>query len=211
MLTAFCQRLGIRLIHSTVYHPQTNGKLERAFRDDMNEFYHQHEKWLFNDLRRALPAYVTYRNQVRGHYALRGHPAVTRLREQHFFALPAVLDQLERYAWCNRGYTKVGDNGRLRLNGRKVYIYPRLSGQTLRLYETLDGLEAEDAEGKCYLLRHYRTEIRPPLWSVKDPTRSYCFRRRYTSGRVGFFPAVTTQEVTGKPGERDVATMQSSP
>ena len=211
LLTAFCRRLGIRLIHSTVYHPQTNGKLERAFRDDMQEFYHQHEKWLFNDLRHSLPAYVTYRNQVRGHYALRGHPAVTRLREQHFFALPPVLDHLERYAWCARGYTRVGENGRLRLNGRKVYISPRLSGQTLRLYETLDGLEAEDAEGKCYLLRHYRTEIYPPLWSAKDPARLYCFRRRYTSGRTGVPGMAATRDVREKPGEQGIATMQSSP
>jgi transposase InsO family protein len=34
LLSAFCTNLGIRLIHSAVRHPQTNGKLERAFRDD---------------------------------------------------------------------------------------------------------------------------------------------------------------------------------
>lgn len=48
LLSAFCEQLGIRLIHSTPYHPQTNGKLERAFRDDMNEFYHRREKWVFH-------------------------------------------------------------------------------------------------------------------------------------------------------------------
>ena len=32
LLSAFCSNLGIRLIHSSVRHPQTNGKLERAFK-----------------------------------------------------------------------------------------------------------------------------------------------------------------------------------
>jgi hypothetical protein len=105
----------------------------------MPEFYHQHEKWLFNDLRRALPAYATSRNQVRGHYALRSQPAVSRLREQHFFALPTVLDHLQRYAWCDRGQKRVGANGCLGVQGHRLHIHPQLRGQKLRLYETLDG------------------------------------------------------------------------
>jgi len=52
---------------SAVNHPQTNGKLERAFRDDMRDFYRQHTPWLLEPLRRDLPAYVHYRNHVRGH------------------------------------------------------------------------------------------------------------------------------------------------
>jgi hypothetical protein len=107
-------------MHASPYHPQTNGKLERAFRDDMKEFYCQRPKWIFKELRHALPAYVAYRNQLRGHHALGGQPAVTRLREQHFFALPAVLDRLEQYAWCDRGQRVVGANGYLRLQKRTV-------------------------------------------------------------------------------------------
>jgi transposase InsO family protein len=51
LITAFCKNLGIRLIHSAVNHPQTNGKLERAFRDDMRDFYQQHDEWLLEPLR----------------------------------------------------------------------------------------------------------------------------------------------------------------
>jgi transposase InsO family protein len=45
LLSAFCSNLGIRLIHSSVRHPQTNGKLERAFRDDRREYEVGYEKW----------------------------------------------------------------------------------------------------------------------------------------------------------------------
>jgi transposase InsO family protein len=38
LLSAFCSNLGVRLTHSAVGHPQTNGKLERAFRDDRREY-----------------------------------------------------------------------------------------------------------------------------------------------------------------------------
>ena len=99
LLSAFCERVGIRLIHTSVYHPQTNGKLERGFRDDMRDFYKQHTPWLFEDLRRDLPAYVHYRNFVRGHRALGGKPSITRLNEEHSRAASSeMLDHLESCA-----------------------------------------------------------------------------------------------------------------
>jgi putative transposase len=107
LLSAFCSDLGIRLMHSSVRHPQTNGKLERAFRDDRREYYDQFDEWIFDELRQGLPAYVRYRNEVRGHYALNGKPSTTRLGEQSWFALPSVLDRLESYARHPLGSTKV--------------------------------------------------------------------------------------------------------
>jgi transposase InsO family protein len=93
MLRMFCQRLDIELIYTAVRHPQTNGKLERAFRDDMRDFYQQQTPWTLAHLRQTLPTYVTYRNTIRGHQALGGQPAIGRLREQHRMALPWILDQ----------------------------------------------------------------------------------------------------------------------
>jgi hypothetical protein len=184
LFTDFCQRLGIRLIHSAVHHPQTNGKLERAFRDDMNEFYRQHSQWIFQELQHDLPAYLRYRNEQRGHYALQGQPALTRVREQHFFALPTVLEQLERYAWCERGQKTVSPNGRVKINGRTAKISPRLSGQRLDLYETLEGLEAQAADGTCYLLRDYRPELCRPRWYGNTRRWVYTFERQVASLRI---------------------------
>jgi hypothetical protein len=96
---AFCQHVGIRLIHAAVNHPQTNGKLERAFRDDMKDFYRQYDAWSLGPLRSDLPAYMSYRNNVRGHRALGGKPAITRLNEHDRVAPQELLDRLERFAW----------------------------------------------------------------------------------------------------------------
>jgi transposase InsO family protein len=211
LLKGFCQRLGIRLIHSSVNHPQTNGKLERAFRDDMKEFYKQREKWIFNELRRELPAYVEYRNQVRGCYALQGKPSSTRLQEQNFYALPSVLDRLESYAWCARGHKTIGENGSMHLNSRWVYINPHLRGQQIELYETLEGLQAEDAEGKFYLLRNYRKEICPPLGMLREQTRAYYFQRIYHSRRAELPNVSANRSEVMKEMEDGVSTAQHSP
>jgi transposase InsO family protein len=81
LLWTFCQNLGIRIIYSSVNHPQTSGKLERAFQDDMRDFYRQYDEWLLDHLRHDLPSYGHYRKYIRGHRALGGKPSVSRLQE----------------------------------------------------------------------------------------------------------------------------------
>jgi transposase InsO family protein len=157
LLSAFCDNLHIRLIHASVCHPQTNGKLERAFRDDMHEFYAQYPTWLFEPLRRDLPAYVHYRNHVRGHQALRGQPAIMRLREQHRMALPWVLDRLESYACYEMGRKVISATGRIRLFGRDAYLTAELAHVEVTFWESVEGLEAR-VNGQCIaVLREYRT------------------------------------------------------
>ena len=156
LLEAFCRNLGIRLIHASPQHPQTNGKLERAFRDDMPEFYRHQPVWEREALRQALPAYVQYRNEVRGHRALKGCPALMRLAEQHRMAVPWVLDTLEEYARYPLLQKPVSPAGGLSLFRRQVYLDVALRGQVVTCYETVHGLEARGANQQVYLLREYR-------------------------------------------------------
>ena len=171
LLEAFCRNLGIRLIHATPRHPQTNGKLERAFRDDMPEFYRQQPTWELEALRRALPAYIQYRNEVRGHRALEGRPAMTRLAEQHRMAVPWVLDTLEEYARYPMMQKKVTPEGCLGLFRRQVYLDVALSGQSVMCYETVDGLEVRGGNQRVYLLREYPALAESLLveWGPGDP------------------------------------------
>jgi transposase InsO family protein len=164
LLSAFCSNLGIRLIHSSVRHPQTNGKLERAFRDDRREYYDQFDEWIFDELRQSLPEYVRYRNEVRGHYALDGKPSATRLAEQNWFALPSVLNSLEGFARHPLGSTKVDLSCCIRVLGRNGYIPKLRYRQSVSLNETLDGLEAMTEDGRVYLLRNYRRLKQVPSW-----------------------------------------------
>src|SRR5262249_1193303 len=174
LVTGFCQNLGIRLIHSGVRHPQTNGKIERAFRDDKREFYDQYDEWIFDELRRGLPDYVHYRNHVRGHFALGGKPSITRQQVQDWFALPTVLEQLESFARYPLESVSVEINGCIRVMGRNGYI-PRLRHrEKVALTETLDGLEAETQDGCIYLLRNYR-KYKQALSCFKRNELPFCF------------------------------------
>jgi transposase InsO family protein len=173
LLSAFCTNLGIRLIHSSVRHPQTNGKLERAFRDDRREYYDHFDEWIFDELRKGLPEYVRYRNEIRGHYALGGKPTITRLQEQDWFALPSVLGRLESFARHSFGTTPVKVNGCIRVLGRNGYIPKLRYGQKVSLIETLEGLEAETKDGSVYLLRDYRKFRRIP--SYRRDELPFCF------------------------------------
>jgi putative transposase len=159
LVKVFCSNLGVRLIYTSVRHPQTNGKLERAHRDDLNEFYRRYDTLNFNVLRTDLGGYVHYRNTIRGHAALSGKPSTSRLAEQSWFALPSVLDNLERYADYTIGRRKISPSGCLRLFHRDAYVDTALAGREVELHETLDGLEVWVDGQSYYVLSDYRMYV----------------------------------------------------
>ena len=175
LITAFCRHVGINLIHTSIQHPQANGKLERAFRDDMREFYRQFDVWRLWELQQRLPQYVHYRNYIRGHWALGGRPATTRLGEQDFFALPSVLERLETFARAPVGLRVVRRGGYMLLLGQEIYVGARYDGQTVCLTDTLDGLEIRAPDGKVFLLPKYRKMCKP---TYPTPPRLHLFGRR---------------------------------
>ncbi|SPF38529.1 hypothetical protein SBDP1_200013 [Syntrophobacter sp. SbD1] len=157
LLSVFCERAGIRLIHTAVNHPQTNGKLERAFRDDMRDYYKQHTPWLFEPLRRELPTYVHYRNYVRGHSALGGKPSITRLNEEHSRAACSdVLDHLESFASYEIGRRTLSAAGSFRMFNREAYVGAMLANTEAIFFESLEGLEARVDGQSIAILRDYR-------------------------------------------------------
>lgn len=158
LLVVFCKRVGIRLTHSAVYHPQTNGKLEREFRDDMRDFYKQYDVWHIDQLRHDLPEYVHYLNYVRGRQALGGKPSITRLRKEHSCtASSEILENLESYASYEVGRKVVPSSGKIRMFDRDAILGTSLANVEVTFFETLDGLEAR-VDGLCVMiLREYRT------------------------------------------------------
>jgi transposase InsO family protein len=169
LLSAYCERAGIRLIHTAVYHPQTNGKLERAYRDDMRDYYKQRTPWLFEPLRRDLPAYVHYRNYVRGHRALGGKPSITRLNEEHSRAASSdVLDQLESYACHEVGRRTLSAAGSFRMFNREAHVDATLANREVIFFESLEGLEARVDGQSVAVLRDYRTYTHIPWWQREE-------------------------------------------
>ena len=178
LLTTFCSRLGIRVMHPTVHHPQTNGKLERAFQDDMRDFYRQYDAWLLDHVRHDLPSYVHYRNCIRGHKAVRGKPSITRLQEQTEQAPASILDQLERYAVCPVGRQRVKRDGSIRVLGRSAQPDVRACGQEVTMDETLRGLEVKTQEGRWYLFPDYQVFRQRSFTAPWKMPASFSFERQ---------------------------------
>jgi transposase InsO family protein len=178
LIQTFCRKLGIRLIRSAVRHPQTNGKLERAFQDDMRDFYRQYDQWLLDHLRHDMRSYVHYRNFIRGHQALGGKPSITRLQEHTDKAPPALLAQLESYAVYVLGCQTVNGNGSIRVLGRSAQLDERACGQEVTLYETLQGLEAKTQEGRWYLFPDYQRFRQLGYTAPWEMPASFAFERQ---------------------------------
>jgi transposase InsO family protein len=178
LIQTFCKRLGIRLIRSAVRHPQTNGKLERAFQDDMRDFYRQYDAWLLDHLRHDMPSYVHYRNYIRGHKALGGKSSITRLQEHTEKAPSSILDQLERYAVYERGRQTVNIAGSIRVLGRGAQLDESASGQEVTMYETLQGLEVKTQEGRWYLFPDYQRFRQLSFTAPWHMPASFAFERQ---------------------------------
>lgn len=121
---------------------------------------------------------------MRGHLALKGKSSITRLQEQDFFALPEILERLERYAWRMMGSKTVGAHGFLRLRTRDVFVHPNLQGKEVMLYETVDGLQAESDDGRMFLLLKYREQLCRATYRMMDADHlRLSFTRIYRSRR----------------------------
>ena len=155
ILKNFCNNLGIKIIYSTPNHPQTNGKVERAFRDDRRDFYAPRSEMSIEELQRELPYYTYYRNYQRGHFALKGKPAINRLCKQGRFAIPFILDRLEKYAINEIGEKTVNKYGYIRLFSRLIYVGEQFKENKVQCFETLKGLEIRHDHFTIGILQDY--------------------------------------------------------
>ena len=155
LLKTFCENLGIRIIYSTPRHPQTNGKLERAFRDDRRDFYSSRDNWSVEKLQQHMPEYVYYRNYQRGHFALNGKQASSRFCQQDRSALPSVLDRLEEYAQAEVMKRMVNNDGYVRIFSKLIYVGIEFRESAVNCVETIDGLDIRKDGLAIGLLREY--------------------------------------------------------
>jgi transposase InsO family protein len=126
-------RLGIRVGHSTPYHPQTQGKDERFHRTLKRELI---ERKGFNSLEACQSAFNNWRDQynlIRPHEALGQKPPSTRYR-QSARTFPEQLVPVE----YEQGYIvrKVRKSGQIQLNKQDIFIGEGLAGELVALAPT---------------------------------------------------------------------------
>ena len=71
----------VTFIPTLVKNPKGNGKKERAHRDDKRDFWNKVKSNDMIYLRKKFKGYLIWRNDKKGHFALKGEPSITRLNE----------------------------------------------------------------------------------------------------------------------------------
>jgi hypothetical protein len=115
-----------------------------------------------------------YRNDVRGHRALRGKPSSTRLREHDCVAPQELLDRLESFARYEVKRKVVSRYGCIQMFGRMAYVGRAWREKEITFVETLDGLEAHAEGRRVAVMRDYWPCRKLQTWEwAKLPPRLY--------------------------------------
>lgn len=134
-LGAWLVRLGIRLGHSTPYHPQTQGKDERFHRTLKIELL---ERYGFNSIDACQVGFDRWRdeyNLIRPHHALGQLPPVSRYSASGR-PFPDVLPSVEYEP--EDIVRKVRQSGKIKYGGDEHFIGEGLRGQPVAVRHTSD-------------------------------------------------------------------------
>jgi transposase InsO family protein len=132
-LGAWMIRLGIRLGHSTPYHPQTQGKDERFHRTLKLELL---ERTGFNSIKHCQEGFDRWREQyncIRPHHALGQLPPASRYQPSGR-QFPEILPRIEYDAQDE--VRTVRNTGRIKYDGVEHFIGEGLKGQTVAVRPT---------------------------------------------------------------------------
>lgn len=141
IVRAFCENLGIKLIHSTVEQPNTNGKKERAHKDDKRDFWRNIDSDNLSWIKQKNAEYVKWRNNCKGHWALGGEPSITRLMENKKPVSLFTKEYLEGLAEAKIDERVVKPGGLVVYKKEAYWTSRKLSGEKVELWQTLKGLE----------------------------------------------------------------------
>ena len=141
IVRSFCENLGIKLIHSTVEQPNTNGKKERAHRDDKRDFWKKIDSNSLHYIQEKNKEYVEWRNTTKGHWALKGRPSITRLNENKKPTARYIREYLESLAEAKLDERIVKSGGLVVYEREAYWTKKSLNGQKIEIWQTLKGLE----------------------------------------------------------------------
>lgn len=161
LLESELERLGIRCTHSTPYHPQTCGKVERFHQTLKRYLAKQAEPRSLAHLQLQLDAFRAYYNQQRPHRSLNGKTPLVAFNAR-IKAKPALPEKAIHFRVRR---DKVDGSGRVTLRHlsrlRHIYVGTAYKRQRVRLLVAGDQVRVVRADGK--LLREL----------TLDPSRDY--------------------------------------
>lgn len=160
IVNVFCEAVGTKLIHSTVNQPNTNGKKERAHRDDKRDFWSEIKSENINYIRKKNEEYVKWRNEEKGHWALNGKPSITRLDENKKPKCDFTREYLESLAQVQIATRKVREGGMIFVPKGVRFIGRQHVGKNVELWETLSGLEIRYQDKTLDVIRDYWEKIK---------------------------------------------------
>lgn len=134
----------ITFIPTLVENPKGNGKKERAHRDDKRDFWNKVNSNDIRYLRKKFEGYLPWRNHKKGHFALKGEPSITRLKENKKPIRKFTRKQLESLAEVKLEERVVRKGGVIFLYGKLIYTDKKLVDKKVELWETLKGLEVRN-------------------------------------------------------------------
>ena len=148
---------GARLIHSSPYHPQTCGKVERHHRTFKTWLAHQDPPATLHQLQALCDTYQAWYNTQRRHSAVAGPPQ-TCWNNAVDHGGPHQLP-LQTDATISR--RPVGSNGTIQIGNHRISVGRALAGATITVIRDGDHLTA------------YNTDGHPLGHLTLDPTRRH--------------------------------------
>jgi len=145
----------ITFIPTKLYHPQGNGKKERAHKDDRRDFWKKNRSKNISYIQSKFEKYLKWRNEKKGHFALRGNTSITRLKENQKPLRRFTRKQLENLAKVKIAERIVKPLGVVYLLNQIFHVNPKLEGQKVELWETIKGLEVRKGDIIYHLIEEY--------------------------------------------------------
>lgn len=160
IVEVFCDAIGTKLIHSTVNQPHTNGKKERAHRDDKRDFWSEIKSDNINYIQKKNKEYVEWRNTKKGHWALKGKPSILRLEENKKPKCNFTKEYLRSLAQVKIATRKVREGGMIFVPKGVRFVGREYVGKDVELWETLNGLEIRHKEEVFDIIEDYWDKIK---------------------------------------------------
>lgn len=145
----------ISFVPTLVRNPKGNGKKERAHKDDRRDFWKKNRSKDVKYVRKKFEKYLHWRNDKKGHFALKGRPSITRLQEDKKPVQRFTKKQLENLAKVKIAERMVKPLGVVYLLNTIYHVDQKLEGNKVELWETVKGLEVRSGGKEYHLIGDY--------------------------------------------------------